>query len=215
MAFNVNEIVQSINKDGVLKNSKFDVLINPVTGLINPVTGVPEFNPSELTLRCIAAIIPGITINTTDFKLYGGMPNLKIPISRTTNDVRLTFLARSDFKDRYFFESWFNLISKFSSNTIAYYDDIRSDIVIHVYDENISTKTFNATAGIQGTNFGPGTNQGTTTDTTNAYSVTLLNAIPLNIDDLDISWADSDKLIEYTVTFSYEQLQLQLTKIQQ
>ena len=203
MPFNITDIIGSIKQDGVLKSSKFDVTICP-----NQVMGL-EFTPSELTFRCIAASIPGMTINTTDFKLYGGMPNLKIPISRTTNDLRLTFLTRSDSKDRYFFESWINLISNFSSNTIAYYYDIRSDIVIKIYDENINTKTFNVNSGIKGTNLGAGTNQGTTTDNTIiAYTVTVLNAIPINIDDIDISWADSDKLIEYTVTFSYEQLQL-------
>lgn len=212
MPFNITDIIGSIKQDGVLKSSKFDVTIYPT--FYHRATGVKEFDPSELTLRCIAASIPGITINTTDFKLYGGMPNLKIPISRTTNDLRLTFLTRSDSKDRYFFESWINLISNFSSNTIAYYDDIKSDIVITIYDENIKTRTFNVTAGIVGTDLGPGTNQGTTTlDNTNAYQVKVLNAIPINIDDIDISWADSDKLIEYTVIFSYEQLLVNNIKI--
>ena len=192
MAFNVDEIIQSINANGVLKASKFEVVISGTDGL---------------TVRCIAAQIPGITINTTDFKLYGGMPVLKVPSSRTYSDLRLTFLARSDSADRYFFDNWFNKISNFSSNTVAYYNDVARDITINVYDEFDPTKTFNVRSGLQGVNTGTGTNQGTTKDNI-AYSVKVLNAIPISLDEVDISWADSDKLLEYTVTFSYEQLQL-------
>lgn len=192
MAFNVTDIIQSINASGVLKASKFEAIISGADGL---------------TVRCIAAQIPGITINTTDFKLYGGMPGLKVPSSRTYSDLRLTFLARSDSADRYFFENWFNSISNFSNNTVAYYNDVARDITINVYDEFDPTKTFNTNGGIQGTNPGAGTNQGTTKDNI-AYSVKVLKALPISLDEVDISWADSDKLLEFTVTFSYEQLQL-------
>ena len=195
MAFNVDEIIQSINASGVLKASKFEMVISGTDGA------------DLLTVRCIAAQIPGITINTTDFKLYGGMPVLKVPSSRTYSDLRLTFLARSDSADRYFFDNWFNQISNFSSNTVAYYNDVARDITINVYDEFDPTKTFNVQSGLQGVNTGTGSNQGTTKDNI-AYSVKVLNAIPISLDEVDISWADSDKLLEYTVTFSYEQLQL-------
>lgn len=194
MAFNVNDIVTSINASGVIKASKFEVVISGAYGL---------------TVRCIAAQIPGIIINTTDFKLYGGMPVLKVPSSRTYSDLRLTFLTRSDSSDRYFFEAWFNKLSNFRNSTVEYYDDVAQDITINVYDEFLSTKTFNVTSALQGTNLGAGTNQGTTKDGYNiAYSVKVLNAIPISLDDVDLSWADTDKLMEYSVTFSYEQLQL-------
>jgi len=197
MAFNVTDIIQSVNTHGVLKPSKFEVIIS---------------GNDTLTVRCIAAQIPGLTINTTDFKLYGGMPVLKVPTSKTYTDLRLTFLARSDSADRHFFENWFDLISNFASNNVAYYNDVARDITINVYDEFNKTKTFNTTADIQGAPPGPGTNQGTTKDSI-AYSVNVLNAIPISLDEVDISWAETDRLIEFTVTFSYEQLQLANNKI--
>jgi len=197
MAFNVTDIIQSVNTHGVLKPSKFEVIIS---------------GNDTLTVRCIAAQIPGLTINTTDFKLYGGMPVLKVPTSKTYTDLRLTFLARSDSNDRYFFENWFNRISNFSSNTVAYYNDVAQDITINVYDEFNKTKTFNVTAGLKGAPLDPGTNQGTTKDSI-AYSVKVLNAIPISLDEVDISWAETDRLIEFAVTFSYEQLQLANNKI--
>ena len=40
------------------------------------------------------------------------------------------------------------------------------------------------------------------------YKVTVLNAIPLSIDEVDLSWADTDKLLEYTVIISYEQIKI-------
>lgn len=179
MAFNVNKIVTSINKDGVLKPSKFEVVFNKNDKLAVDLSDLG-------TIRCIAAMIPGVTINTTDFKLHGGMPVLRVPVSRTYNDLRLTFLTTKDSKDRYQFEKWMRSIQDFSTNTMAYYDNICSDIKIKVYDEG---------------NFSPQTDA-------SAYQVTVIRAIPLSIDDVDLSWADTDKLMEYSVTFSYEQLQV-------
>ena len=176
MAFNVNQIVTSINKDGVLKPSKFEVVFTKNTNL--PAVDLVELGK----IRCIAAMIPGMTINTTDFRLHGGMPALRVPVSRTHNDLRLTFLTTKDSKDRYQFEIWMRSIQNFSTNTMSYYDDISSNILINVYDEN---------------------------DQLFGYSVNVMRAIPLSIDDVDLSWADTDKLMEYSVTFSYEQLQIQ------
>ena len=168
MAFKVNDIVTSINKDGVLKPSKFEVTFFG--------GGLEKLG----TIRCIAAMIPGITINTTDFKLHGGMPVLRVPVSRTYNDLRLTFLTTKDSKDRLQFEIWMRSIQNFSTNTMEYYDIIAGDLDISVYDD----------AGTQ------------------AYTVNVQGVIPISIDDVDLSWADTDKLIEYSVTFSYEQLEI-------
>jgi len=204
MAFNVNDIVTSINKDGVLKPSKFEVKF--VRG------GLKELG----TIRCIAAMIPGMTINTTDFRLHGGMPVLRVPVSRTYNDIRLTFLTTKDSKDRYQFEIWMKSIQNFSTNTMAYYDDISSDITIKVYDEgNLSPQTRPTVADVAiitkaGSQLSPGVaNQILTYETdASAYQVKVIRAIPISIDDVDLSWADTDKLMEYSVTFSYEQLQV-------
>ena len=211
MAFNVNQIVQSINKDGVLKPSKFEVNFLGLSKL-----GIAEL--TELgTIRCIAAMIPGMTINTTDFRLHGGMPVLRVPVSRTHNDLRLTFLTTKDSKDRYQFEKWMRSIQNFSTNTMKYYDNICSDITIKVYDEgNLSPLTrptgsdsalITEDGGRQATPTKVFTNLPYETDAS-AYQVNVIGAIPLSIDDVDLSWADTDKLMEYSVTFSYEQLQV-------
>ena len=191
MAFNVNQIVTSINRDGVLKPSKFEVKF--VRG------GLQELG----TIRCIAAMIPGMTINTTDFRLHGGMPVLRVPVSRTHNDLRLTVLTTKDSKDRYQFEIWMRSIQNFSTNTMSYYDDISSDILISVFDE---TRSGSATTNQQ--TLGGETVSGTVVDPHRSYSVNVIRAIPISIDDVDLSWADTDKLMEYSVTFSYEQLQV-------
>jgi hypothetical protein len=194
MAFNVNDIVTSINKDGVLKPSKFEVNF-----LGDARKGLVELG----TIRCIAAMIPGVTINTTDFKLHGGMPVLRVPVSRTYNDLRLTFLTTKDSEDRYQFERWMRSIQNFGTNTMAYYDDICSDILIDVFDE-----TRSGSATTNQTTLGGATVSGTVVDPHRSYSVNVIRAIPISIDDVDLSWADTDKLMEYSVTFSYEQLQL-------
>ena len=210
MAFNVNQIVQSINRDGVLKPSKFEVVFINNTKLLAVDLG-------ELgTIRCIAAMIPGMTINTTDFRLHGGMPVLRVPVSRTHNDLRLTFLTTKDSKDRYQFEKWMRSIQNFSTNTMSYYNDISSDITIKVYDEGNLSPTTRPTGSDSAVITEEGKQSTPTTVFTNlpyetdasAYQVNVIGAIPLSIDDVDLSWADTDKLMEYSVTFSYEQLQV-------
>lgn len=206
MAFNVNDIVQSINKDGVLKPSKFEV------NFLGRVGSLKELG----TIRCIAAMIPGMTINTTDFRLHGGMPVLRVPVSRTHNDLRLTFLTTKDSKDRYQFEKWMRSIQNFSTNTMKYYDNICSDITIKVYDEGnlspLTRPTGTESAVITEEGRQPSDlviNPSITYETdASAYQVKVIGAIPLSIDDVDLSWADTDKLMEYSVTFSYEQLQV-------
>ena len=210
MAFNVNQIVTSINRDGVLKPSKFEVVFIKNTKL-------PAVDLGELgKIRCIAAMIPGMTINTTDFRLHGGMPVLRVPVSRTHNDLRLTFLTTNDSKDRYQFEKWMRYIQNFSTNTMSYYDDISSDITIKVYDEGNLSPTTRPTGSESAVITEEGKQSTPTTVFTNlpyetdasAYQVKVIRAIPISIDDVDLSWADTDKLMEYSVTFSYEQLQV-------
>lgn len=188
MAFNVNDIVSNIRSKGVLKPSKFNVIIG-------------EGDPN-LTLRCIAASLPGITLTTTDFKLYGGMPTLKVPIGRNYNDIRLTFLMQADGSDRYYFENWLNQISNFTTNTVGYYDELKKDILLTVFDEESPSPTA-VSSGLAGKVGAP-----TVRTQGRGYQVSILGAIPTNIDEVDLSWADSDRLLEYTVTISYEQLKL-------
>ena len=205
MPFKVTDIIESIKSKGVLKTSKFDVKIGRVSN--------PNLN-ENLTLRCIAASIPGISLITSDFKLYGGMPTLKVPTGRNYNDIRLTFLTQSDSSDRYYFQTWFNNISNFGTNTVGYYDNLAKNIDIKVYDE------YSAAVGNLGSQITLGFEGGTsqsfptgivpgTYEKNIGYKVTVLNAIPNNLDEVDLSWADSDKLLEYSVTFSYEQLLIQ------
>ena len=112
--------------------------------------------------------------------------------------------------DRYYFENWLNNISNFSTNTVGYYDDWASNIEITVYDENVNLQQTGVTSNISF----PGSNTTITSPETvtqygnYGYKVTVLNAIPLSIDEVDLSWADTDKLLEYTVIISYEQIKI-------
>ena len=133
------------------------------------------------------------------------MPTLKVPTGRNYNDVRLTFLMQADGSDRYYFENWMNRITNFTTNTVDYYDSVAKDIFVTVYDEVVSVPVTTAvSSGFAGQ---PGPPTISTTAST-GYQVAILGAIPTNIDEIDLSWADNDRLVEYTVTISYEQLQL-------
>lgn len=166
---NLNEFVSNINSIGVSKSSFYEVSI---------IRGDIE-TQKVLTARCESAMIPGIQILTTDYKLYGGAPILKIPNSRTNDEIQLTFLETEDFKIRYFFEEWMSQISSFRTTSVAYYNDVCRDIGITCFDSegNIS------------------------------YVVEAKNAIPTRLDMTSVNWSDYDQLIKFTVNFSYEELE--------
>jgi hypothetical protein len=194
----LNEFKSNIEKLGTVHQNRFDVEIPG-----------PYFK--DLALRCESVNIPGIQILTTDFKLFGGQPIVKIPNARSNDEVQMTFLASGDMRDKYFFEEWLHKISDFETNNVAYYKDVAKDILINVYNEVAITKS-QVDSGLAG-DVEPGTPKPLpkteqTVELVQIYTAKLVNAIPNRIEMIQVSWADVDQLLKYSVNFSYESLEI-------
>jgi hypothetical protein len=197
----LNEFKSNIEKLGTVHQNRFDVEIPG-----------PYFK--DLALRCESVNIPGIQILTTDFKLFGGQPIVKIPNARSNDEVQMTFLASGDMRDKYFFEEWLHKISDFETNNVAYYKDVAKDILITVYNEKELTKevadtTVTPEGGERQEN--PGTEKPFKyggIGLSPIYTAKLVNAIPNRIEMIQVSWADVDQLLKYSVNFSYESLEI-------
>lgn len=217
----------SLIKDGTISINRYDVTFENLISSVAPTAeeikrGIfQKFDLEDskiLTYRCESLNIPGVQLGTTDYKLYGGMPSLKIPNTRTFDEVQMTFLATRFMKDKYIFEEWIDKISDFTNNNISYYNDCSSDIRIDVYNERNKQETAVGSEivfesaddnGNQVRIGGPETIRGTTeiVELVPVYSLRLINSIPTRVETVQVGWGEVDQLFKYSVNFSYEALE--------
>lgn len=196
----LNEFKAHIQTLGTVKQNRFEVFF------FNRAGSWPNAQ-KDLRLRCESLNIPGSQILTTDYKLYGGQPITKIPNGRAVDEVQMTFLATGDMRDKYYFDEWVHDVADHENNNIAYYKDVAIDIRIDVFNE----KQYSATAVSSGLSGQIG--EATITparfdaDILPIYSIKMVKAIPTRVEAIQVSWADVDQLLRYTVNFSYETLE--------
>lgn len=167
MAGSINDFKSSFNTD-LARPNRFDVVITPPLTLW---TIVPT-NAKKLSYRCEVSQLPGRTFATTERKTYG--PVEKLPYLTTYNDIDLTFLLDGDMNEKYFFDSWLDLVNPKTTNNFNYKYDYATSIIINQY-------------GV---------------DNTLTYYAELVDAYPISMNQLDLDWA-SDGVHKLTVTFAY------------
>jgi hypothetical protein len=78
-------------------------------------------------------------------------------------------------KQKYLFDAWFDFINPRLNNNYAYKDDYATTLTINQYD--LSNKK--------------------------TYSVDLIEAFPISVNQLDLDWSNVDGLHKLSVTFAY------------
>ena len=137
MSFKPDELLATLNKNGVAKSSHFEVQI---TG---PGTTGEE---NDLMFRAESCELPGRTISTAEYRIYG--PIRKIAYASTYTDTTIGFLCSADLKEKRYFEEWQDIIMHHRATSgmsakhtrgryeTGYYDDYIKTIEIRQYDEN-------------------------------------------------------------------------------
>lgn len=143
-----------------------------ITAPLGLVWNAGKFNGRILKYRCEVANMPGRTLATTDRKTYG--PIEKVPYLTTYNDMDLTFMLDEDMGIKRYFEAWIESINPRSTNDFGFKDEYSSTITINQYDAQNNK----------------------------VYSVDLIQAYPISINQLDLDWS-SDGFHKLTVTFAY------------
>ena len=197
--------VADINSRGVIKKSRFDVVVKDTT-----------FINLGLQLRCEGVKIPGIQALTQEFKQYGGKPNMKLPSGRAHEDITLTFLLSKSMAERHFFENWIHNVTNFENNNVTYYAEAAKDVDINIYDEAqevgfAESRLLPPSSAAPGTPSSSNGSIGSNTSRAAGQSIilnkiTLLSAIPTRIESIDASWADNDQLLRFSVMLTYEQI---------
>ena len=139
-----------------------------------PLTLYPFLNTSrKLNFRCENAQLPSRTFATMDQK-FGSNPIEKYPYQPQYNDVELTFVVSDDMSEKIFFDSWLEYINPSYTFNFKYKSDYATTVTINQYDV-ASNKT---------------------------YSINLIDAYPIAVNQLDLDWSNTD-YHKLTVVFAY------------
>jgi len=125
-----------------------------------------------LSMRCENAELPGRSISTTTMKIYG--VEEKFPYQTTYNDISLTFIVGDNMAEKKFFDAWLNWINPTINYNLKYKSDYAVALTVNQY--NVKNEL--------------------------SYSVTMLDAFPIAVNQLDLDWS-SDGHHKLTVTFAY------------
>ena len=181
MAFSVNEMISTINANGGLaKSSKFQVRI---TGPFALTFG------TDLQFFCDSAQLPGISYMTDEIRMSGYGNIEKRPYASNIQDVPLSFYCDTDGKVFRYFHNWSQKVFNFNQstnpngssssglpmNTFAYPKEYFGIVDIMVYDEKSNE----------------------------FLSYQLIDAYPISVGDVQVSWEQSDTLLKLPITFAY------------
>lgn len=128
----------------------------------------------NLTFRCETAELPSVTYETFEQKIYG--PTEKYPHQKNYNESTFTFMVSDDMSEKVFFDAWMELINPSSTYDFPYKMDYVTEITVNQYDVkgNIS------------------------------YSISLDDAFPISVNQLDLDWSHVDGYHKLSVVFVYK-----------
>ena len=183
MSFKPDELLATLNKNGVAKSSHFEVQI---TG---PGTTGEEH---DLMFRADACELPGRTISTSEYRIYG--PIRKVAYASTYTDTSIGFLCSEDLREKRYFEEWQDIIMHHRATSgmsakhtkgryeTGYYED---------YVRTIEIRQYNVSGAKQSTHY-------------------LDEAYPIGIAPIALSWGN-EELIRLQVTFAFHDYRADFT----
>lgn len=173
----LQEFISSFSNVAVARPSRFLVDINFSLNSY-AMDAVKKQLPGGFLFRCENAELPGRAFGTVEQK-FGSNPSMKYPMHTSYMDISLSFIVSSDMSEKTFFDIWMEYINPTMTFDFNYKDDYVATIKIDQYDvaDNIT------------------------------YSVNLINAYPIAVNQLDLDWS-SDGVHKLVVVFAYDYWQM-------
>lgn len=160
--------------ESIAKSCRFSVRIFKPVGLLSNSNSIPQ----DFTYLCEATELPGRAFTNVDVRYYG--PNQKLPINSNYEDINMTFICRTQFPEREFFDDWMELINPTTTFDFNYRDNYSTTIEIFQHSEIADEN------GQMGT----------------TYEFALFDAYPIMVNPQPVVWAD-DSIQRLVITFSY------------
>jgi hypothetical protein len=184
MAANYQAALHQLLKYDVGRSAYFDVSIpTPTRVTASDTNGILNVNREALSYLCHSAELPGESLATVAQKIYGVVE--KFPIMAAYNDITLSFYTYGNTIDqvRKTFLTWIALITGrnevfgggVSNYNVAYKDDFMCNPVISHYSATGEK----------------------------ILECTLINAFPIAIAQVPLSWSAENHAISFNVTFAY------------
>lgn len=126
-----------------------------------------------LEYRCEMAQFPSVSFATTQRKIYGP-PQIQ-PYLKEYNHTNMTFIVTDSMNEKMIFDNWMELINPSSTYDFNYKSDYITPISINQY---------------------------TVTDDL-SYSITLVDAFPIDVGQLDVDWNNENGPHKLAVVFAY------------
>lgn len=191
MSFNISEFKSVMNRyGGPARNNLFEVLISATnTSGRTLVPGV--INPGDLRFFCQTVSVPGVNLETAQYRPNGvGFPEF-MPISANPDQLNGVFLLDSNHRVLTFFHRWISSVVNVSGS--------RGDSVNGLPRHQIDYKDNYAASEVSVRHY-------STHDTTKFYSSKYLGVYPTQVSAIDLGWATNDSPATITVNFSYNRL---------
>jgi hypothetical protein len=135
-----------------------------------------------LTLRCESAQLPSRTFATADQKI-GSNPITRYAYQSNYNESEMTFIVSDDMSEKVFFDAWMEYINPTLTFDFSYKNDYISTLTINQY-------------GV---------------DNKLTYSINLIDAFPIAVNQLDLDWSNEGHH-KLTVVFAYRYWQNNFTQ---
>lgn len=198
---NVQNFISKISKEGgIARSNRFKVTIIPpsIMGVVrnigsiisNPIDSIIskidqnryyaafQVNPVAITQNleffCYSAQLPALNYQSTDTRTYG--TPWKDPYEIGIEDVTLSFYCSADMKEKYFFDAWQYAMKDPVTNDYYYNREYSTQVLIQVYSETDQNK----------------------------YGVRLVDAYPISVSAVDLSYGNNDDIMRMNVTLTYK-----------
>lgn len=172
-------------RNGISKPNRYRIAfnlprgVNDKTANLESQVGKIQSNQGKynstgaVNIMCHTAVMPERMLQVYEQKQM--IVPYRVPYTQTYNPVSCTFYADSTLNTRRYFEIWQNAVVNVHDNTLNFYSEFTSDIIIYALDS-----------------------EGNET-----YGVKLIEAYPMSLSSVDLSYSNGNAQ-NITVSFSYK-----------
>jgi hypothetical protein len=174
--FSLAKFTTAIKDTGISRPSRFEIVIGqPVA---SDTAQQNNFAYAyNASLMCEMSQLPGISINTKQFRIQGPAYQRPVGMEFNGDSIAMTFYVDKDLKIKKFFENWVYSIVNPNSFNVKYQQEYVVPIKIFQLNEK-DVRT---------------------------YTVSLIDAFPKAIGQLDLNSGASNQIHRLTVIFTYRQ----------
>lgn len=178
-------------KKGFAKSSRYRIEFTLPKGANGPLGSVNDVNQfsragqiqaaetlynrnGSINIKAHTVTFPQRALSTFEIK-HNSAP-FKIPYTSTYDPITISFYNDQDMDTRRYFDIWQGAIMNFSNNTTNFYSEYTSDIKMYIQND----------AG------------------EDVYGILLVEAYPMGLSIMDMSYSSQNQMLPSSVTFSYK-----------